>query len=436
MDSIDSAEAQTDGWSRALAPEGEVEHDFNHFFYSSSDDALAVVRPFNSWFDRVRPEGYFLLGQPMSGAPRPFVEVREQAGQRSVQLLNLSSYNYLGLSYRAEVIGAARDALDRYGLGAAGSPILSGTMEVHQELEAEIARFKGTEAALLFPSGYATNVGMISGLMRAGDVIIMDQNAHASCVDGAILSKAETRFFRHNQADDLERKLKKAAGRKVLVVVEGVYSMDGDVCPLPDIVAVTRRYGARLMIDEAHSAFIYGPGGRGVVEAFGLKDEIDVHVGTFSKALGGMGGYVACSRELRRYLEAFSRSRFFSCALSPVVAAGVLEALRIVQREPELRARLWQNVAYMRRLLDAQGVDVGDSTSQIIPVMVRDDRAIMRVARHMQEAGLYLQPVRYPAVTRHRSRFRISISAAHDSALLDRAASTLGSVLRAEGVLA
>jgi 8-amino-7-oxononanoate synthase len=439
MESVRAAAAQPEGWTETAGAPGTasaVEYDFNNFYYSSSDDALAVLRPYNAWYGQARPEGYFLFGQPMATAPRPYIQVREQSEGRDVQLLNLSSYNYLGLSYRPEVVEAAKRALDVYGLGAAGSPILSGTMAIHEELQNELAAFKGTEAAVIYPSGYSTNLGLISGLMRAGDVVIMDQNAHASCVDGAILSKAETRFFRHNQADDLEKKLKKAAGKKVLVVVEGVYSMDGDVCPLPDIVEVTKRYGARIMIDEAHSSFIYGPNGGGVVEMYGLKDDIDIHLGTFSKALGGMGGYVACSNELFRYLDAFSRSRFFSCALSPVVTAGVLESLRIVKREPELRERLWTNVAYIRKQLDEQGVDVGESTSQIIPVMVREDRRILRVARSLQQAGLYLQPVRYPAVAKHRSRFRISISASHSFEQLDRAAEILVSVLRNEGILA
>lgn len=426
------ADAQdASAWETAPA----VEYDFSNFYYSSSDDALAIVGPYSQWYGRARPQGYYLLGQPMLGAPRPEVDLREQAELREVRLLNLSSYNYLGLSYHPEVVEAAKRALDLYGLGAAGSPILSGTMQVHAELEAELARFKGTEAALVFPTGYSTNVGMISGLMRAGDVVVMDQNAHASCVDGAILSKADVRFFRHNRADDLDRKLRKVAGRKVLVVVEGVYSMDGDVCPLPEIVEVAKKHGARLMIDEAHSCFVYGDTGRGVVEHFGLKDEVDVHVGTFSKALGGMGGYVACSADLYHYLEAFGRSRFFSCALSPVVAAGVLRSLRLVDEEPERRERLWSNVAHFRARLAAEGVDTGESTSQIVPIMIREDRRIFGIARRLQEAGLYLQPVRYPAVAKHRSRFRASISAAHTPEILDEAASILVSVLRAEGIV-
>jgi 8-amino-7-oxononanoate synthase len=410
------------------------DYDYSNFYYSSGDDIFAILDPFNQWYQVARPQGYYLYGQPMATPPQTRVDLEEQLGQRPVRLLNLSSYNYLGLSYRPEVIAAAKRALDQYGLGAAGSPILSGTMHVHCELERALAEFKRKEAALVFPTGYATNLGLIQGIMRPGDWILADQNAHASIVDGAILSKANVRFFRHNKPEDLEKKLKGTTGKK-LVVVEGVYSMDGDVCRLPEIVEVAKRYDARLMIDEAHSAFVYGAHGRGVAEHFGLEDEVDIHVGTFSKALGGQGGYIAGSKGLYKYLEGFARSRFFSCALSPVVAAGVLESLRIAQAEPELRARLWDNVHYMRGQLGNYGVDTGESTSQVVPIMVRNDRRIMHIAHRLQQGGLYLQPILYPAVAKHRSRFRVSISASHTKDQLDEAVSILVRVLREEGIL-
>ncbi len=410
------------------------DYDYSNFYYSSGDDIFAILDPFNQWYQVARPQGYYLYGQPMATPPQTRVDLEEQLGHQPVKLLNLSSYNYLGLSYRPEVVAAAKRALDQYGLGAAGSPILSGTMHVHTELERALAEFKRKEAALVFPTGYATNLGLIQGLMRPGDWIIADQNAHASIVDGAILSKASVRFFRHNKPEDLEKKLKGTAGKK-LVVVEGVYSMDGDVCRLPEIVEVAKRYDARIMIDEAHSAFVYGEHGRGVAEHFGLEDQVDISVGTFSKALGGQGGFIAGSKGLYKYLEGFARSRFFSCALSPVVAAGVLESLRIAQAEPELRARLWDNVHYMREQLGNYGVDTGESTSQVVPIMVRNDRRIMHIAHRLQQGGLYLQPILYPAVAKHRSRFRVSISASHTKDQLDEAVSILVRVLREEGIL-
>lgn len=410
------------------------DYDYSSFFYSSSDDPFAILDPYSEWYTRALRTGYYLFQQPMSTPPESRIEVTEGLHNEHIKLLNLASYNYLGLSNRPEVVQAAKDALDQYGLGAAGSPLLSGMMDVHVQLEEELAKFKKKEAAMIFPTGYSTNVGMISGLMRPGDWIIADQNAHASIVDGAILSKANVRFFRHNNPADLEKKLRQTTGKK-LVAIEGVYSMDGDVCPLPDLVEVAKRYGARILLDEAHSAFVYGEHGRGVAEMFGLEDEVDIHIGTFSKALGGQGGYVASSRKLYYYLKGFARARVFSCALSPVVTAGVLKSLEIAQKEPELRDRLWKNVRYIRKRLEEEGVDVGDSTSQIIPIMVRNDRRIFELGHKLFRAGLYLQPVIYPAVAKHRSRFRVSISASHTCEQLDEGVSILVRVLREEGIL-
>ena len=263
-----------------------LDYDYSNFFYHANDDPFAILEPFNEWVKAALPQGYYLFSQAMSTPPEGEIRLTEGLHGRQLRLINLSSYNYLGLSTRPEVIAAAKDALDKYGLGAAGSPILSGMMDVHVRLEEDLARFKKKEAAIVFPTGYSTNVGLIAGLMRPGDWIIADQSAHASIVDGAILSKANVRFFRHNNPADLERKLKQATGKK-LVAIEGVYSMDGDVCPLPELVAVAKKHGARIMLDEAHSSFVYGPTGRGVAELYGLENEVDIHVGTFSKVLGG-----------------------------------------------------------------------------------------------------------------------------------------------------
>ena len=411
------------------------DYDYSNFYYSASDDPFAILEPYNEWFERALPQGYYLFQQAMSTPPVGDITLTEGLHRQPVKLVNLSSYNYLGLAARPEVVAAAKSALDRYGLGAAGSPILSGTMDVHVQLEEAVARFKRKEAAMVFPTGYSTNVGMISGLMRPGDWVIADQNAHASIVDGAILSKANVRFFRHNNPADLEKKLRQVSGTKTLVAIEGVYSMDGDEAPLPELVRVAKKYGARILLDEAHSAFVYGPTGRGLAEHYGLEDEVDIHIGTFSKALGGQGGYVAGSRNLYNYLKGFARSRVFSCALAPVVAAGVLRSLELAQAEPVLRDRLWANVRHIRARLEEAGVDVGESTSQIIPIMVRNDRRVFEVCHKLLRAGVYLQPVIYPAVAKHRSRFRVSISASHTTEQLDRGAAILVRVLREEGIL-
>ncbi len=406
------------------------DYDYSNFYSGAGDDAFALVDAFDEWWTEARPAGYYLFGQPMRTAPRTRVSIVETKGRRRLDdLVNLASYNYLGLSYRPEVIEAAIEATRKYGLGASGSPILSGTLDLHEELAENLAKFKRKEAVLLFSTGYSANLGLIAGLMRPGDLIVADQWAHASIVDGIILSKADVRFFRHNRVDDLEKKLKGFPGKK-LVVVEGVYSMDGDIVNLPDIVEVCKKHGARILIDEAHSTFLFGEHGRGVAEHFGLEDEVDIHLGTFSKSLGGIGGFVACSRKLVQYLRGFARSHVFSCALPPGVTGGLIKALDLVRTEPELRVRLHENARIMRDLLHDAGVDIGDSTSQVIPIMIRRDDLIFPLTEEMIHEGVYLHPIKYPAVSKHRSRFRLSISASHTREQLEEGAEVIVRVLK------
>jgi 8-amino-7-oxononanoate synthase len=409
------------------------DYDYSNFYYGAGEDPLNLLGPFKEWYDEARPNGYYLYCEPLSSAPGTRVRVRNGKTKQVRELLNLASYNYLGISYRDEVKQAAIEAVQKYGLGASGSPILSGTFDIHEDLAREVASFKAKDAAILFPTGYSANVGFISSIMRSGDTIFCDQYSHASIVDGAILAKSKTVFFRHNNPMDLERKLNGVRGKK-LVVVEGVYSMDGDVCVLPDIVDVAKRHAARILIDEAHSTFLFGPNGRGVAEHFGLDEEVDFHLGTFSKSLGGQGGFVCGSRDLIDYVNAFGRSRFFSCNLAPPLVAGLRAGLRIVEQEPELRAKLWSNVAYLRRRFAEEGIDIGKSTSQVMPVLVNNDAKVFAVAEKIQDRGLFLQPVTYPAVPKHKSRLRISVSAAHSEEDLEQAVQVIAGVLREEGI--
>jgi 8-amino-7-oxononanoate synthase len=426
---MDEAEAP----SRPAVP-AAMEYDYTNFYFGAGEDAFALLDPFQDWWGQVKPEGYYLYELPLHTAPSTRVDVQDtKTGELRRGLVNFASYNYLGLSYRPEVKQAIKEAADVFGGGSSGSPILSGTTRLHRELTEEMAAFKGKDAALLFPTGYSANVGTIAGLMRSGDLVVADQFAHASIVDGMILSKAKSRFFRHNRPDDLDRKLAGFTGKK-LVIVEGVYSMDGDVPPLREIIDVCRKHGARLMIDEAHSAFVFGPTGKGVAEDQGVEDEIDIHLGTFSKSLGGQGGYVAGSHKLINYLRGFSRSRFFSCALSPVVVAGLRKALEIARDEPELRARLWENVAYMQKLLKDAQVPTEASSSHVIPIMVRDDARIFMIGEELLREGVFINPVRYPAVGKHKSRFRMSISAAHTREDLEEGAAVISRVLQRYGI--
>ena len=412
-----------------------MDYDYTNFYFASGDDPFAVLEPFEAWYREVVPRGYYQYELPLHSAPATRVDVEDtKTHQIRRGLINFASYNYLGLSYRPEVKEAIKAAVDIYGAGSSGSPILSGTTALLRELAEKVARFKGKEDALIFPTGFAANVGTIAGLMRSGDLIVADQFAHASIVDGIILSKATSHFFRHNRPDDLDRRLRNFEGKK-LVIVEGVYSMDGDLPPLPEIVEVARAHGARILIDEAHSTFVFGDRGRGVAEHFGLDDEIDIHIGTFSKSLGGQGGFVAGSRMLIDYLRGFSRSRFFSCALAPTVTAGLVKAIEIADREPGLRKRLWENVAIMQDRLRSAGVDIGNSASQVIPIMIRDDARIFDLGEQLFREGVFINPVKYPAVGKHKSRFRMSVSAAHTPQDLEEGAGIIVRVLHRNGII-
>jgi len=410
-------------------------YDYSNFYSASGEDPFDLLDPFGKWWDEVRLKGYYQFELPIHSAPTTRIDVEDtKAGVIRRGLINFASYNYLGLSYRPEVKEAVKAAVDLYGAGSSGSPILSGNTALLQELAHKIARFKGKEASMIFPTGYAANVGLIAGLMRPGDLIVADQFAHASVVDGMILSKAQSRFFRHNRPEELDRKLRNFEGKK-LVVVEGVYSMDGDLAALPGIVEVCRARGARILIDEAHSTFLFGENGRGVAEHFGLDDEIDIHLGTFSKSLGGQGGFVAGSKALIDYLRGFSRSRFFSCALAPPVVGGLIAALELVEKEPQLRKDLWANVEFMQKRLKDAGVDTGDSGSQVIPIMIRNDATILSIGEQLLHDGVFINPVKYPAVGKHKSRFRMSISAAHTRADLEEGADIIIRVLERNGIL-
>jgi 8-amino-7-oxononanoate synthase len=410
-------------------------YDYSNFYSASGTDPFDLIEPFGKWWDEVEPRGYYQYELPIHSAPSTRIDVEDtKAGIIRRDLLNFASYNYLGLSYRPEVKEAIKAAVDKFGAGSSGSPILSGNTALLKELKEKIARFKGKEDALIFPTGYSANVGLIAGLMRSGDLIVADQYAHASVVDGMILSKAKSRFFRHNRPDDLDRKLKGFDGKK-LVVVEGVYSMDGDLVALPEILKVCRERGARILIDEAHSTFLFGEEGRGVAEHFGLDDEIDIHLGTFSKSLGGQGGFVTGSKGLIDYIRGFSRSRFFSCALAPPIVAGVIRALALVEEEPELRVALWKNVAFMQKRLKEGGVDTGDSESQVVPIMIRNDATIFNIGEQLLHEGVFINPVKYPAVGKHKSRFRMSISAAHSQEELEEGADIIIRVLERNGII-
>jgi 8-amino-7-oxononanoate synthase len=337
-------------------------------------------------------------------------------------LLNLSSNDYLGLALDSRIIEAARAAAARWGAGAGASRLVVGHLALHQAVEAKLADFKGTEAAVIFPTGYMANVGTISALMGPGDVIFSDRLNHASIYDGIKLSGAALQRFPHRDLNRLVEMLRGAgAVRRRLIVTDSVFSVDGDLAPLADLVALKERYGAWLMIDEAHATGVLGDKGGGLAEALGLTRRVDIHMGTFSKALGSQGGFVAGDRRLVDYLHNRARSFIYSTALAPPVLGAIDAALTIVAQEPERRRFLGRQADLFRHSLLAAGLDILGSETQIIPVLVGENGRTLEFAARLMDQGLMAVALRPPTVPPGKARVRFSLSAAHAEADLFRA---------------
>ncbi len=401
------------------------------FFFNDSSDVLSPPTDFETWMSHPAvKQGFSFFEQELLEAPRVSTRVRSNLDGNERRIINLTSYNYLGLSTHPEVIQAAKEALDKYGLGSSGAPLLSGTLDIHVKLAREIAQFKQKEDCLLFSSGLGANVGTIQGLLRKGDYLVMDEKCHKSLIDGGTLSGAKMLFFAHNDLDNLQMLMEKTKGKRTLVVVEGVYSMDGDLPKLPEILDICDQYGAGSYIDEAHSTLMFGENGRGVAEHFGVEDRIGASFGTLSKAFGGVGGFICGKAPMIRYLKGYASPWNFSCAPSPAVTGGLLKSLEIATRDSTLRDKLWENVEYLKNGLNQLGLNLGDSQSQVIPIIIGSDGAkLMRYAEAIQKRGLFLQPVDFPAVPAHARRFRISVSSQLSQAEMDETLNILEDVL-------
>ena len=337
------------------------------------------------------------------------------------EVLNLSSNNYLGLANHPALKEAAREALDRWGCGSGASRLISGNMTAHEEMEERIARFKGTEAALVFNSGYQANVGIIATLAEQDDVVLSDQLNHASVIDGCRLSRAAVAVYRHCDMDHLESLLKDApAAARKLIVTESVFSMDGDVAPLGEMVELAERHGAMVMVDEAHATGVRGPNGAGVVAELGLGDRVLVQMGTLGKAMGAFGAYVAGSASLRELLINRARSFIFTTSLPPVVMAMAAAAIDLVEKEPERQCALRRNTERLRDGLQRIGYTVAGST-QIIPVMVGEEQPCMDLAARLLESGFYVQGIRPPTVPPRTSRLRVTTMATHTTKQMEQA---------------
>jgi 8-amino-7-oxononanoate synthase len=349
-------------------------------------------------------------------------------------VLLLCSNNYLGLADHPRVREAAADAAMRWGVGAGASRLVSGTMTIHGRLEERLASFEGTEACLLFGSGYLANLGVIGALAGRGDAVFSDELNHASIVDGCRMSRAEVVVYRHRDMEHLDWSLRRHSGERRLIVTDSVFSMDGDVAPLADIVELADVHGARVVVDEAHATGNLGPGGRGAVAQAGLEGQIDVVVGTLGKALGSYGAYACASSEIVRYLINTARSLIYSTAPSPPAVAGALAALELLQTRPHRVQRLRSNARVLREALAAEGFPVADAEMQIVPLIVGDERTAMRLCQEAIERGVFAQAIRPPTVAAGSSRLRLTAMASHTASELRMAASVFGAVARKLGL--
>ena len=384
-----------------------------------------------------READLFPYFRQLESAAAPVVEME------GAQRIMLGSNNYLGLTGDERVLEGARDALERFGTGLTGSRLLNGTISLHLELEAEIAEWMGTEEALVTSTGHGANLAALGTLLGPGDTVIADAGDHASILDGCVLSRAKLRVFRHNRLDLLEKQLQRAAGEAspTLVVVDGVFSMEGDIAPLNDIVALTREHGARLMVDEAHGAGVLGARGAGTAELLGVEDDVDLRMGTFSKSLASCGGFLAGSHEVIDFLRVQSRAFLFTASAVPAAVGAALAALRVIRsgEGPQLFARVLDNARYLRDGLHALGFrvvepqrlpDGGDAVTTIVPVVVGDDWTAVLLWRALYDAGVYVNVALHPAVPPAGALLRTSVMATHDRATLDRALGAFESVKR------
>jgi len=337
------------------------------------------------------------------------------------KMIMLGSNNYLGLTSDPRVKEAAIEAVKKYGVGCAGSRLLNGTLDIHEALEEQIAEFFKKEAAIVFSTGMQANLGCIQALVTPDSIAILDKFDHASIVDGCRLSLGTFKRYPHNNMAALEKILKSEPEKGKLIIVDGLFSMEGDLAKLPEIVSLAHKYGARVMVDDAHGIGVMGGNGRGTAEHFGLEDKVDIIMGTFSKSLATIGGFIASSKEVIDYVKHVGRALLFSASLAPPLVAAASRAIKIIQEEPERRERLWKNAYKWLNGLKSLGFDTGMSTTPIVPVIVGDEEKVFEACCYLEENGVFVSPVVPPAVPPGRSLLRTSVMATHTDSHLERA---------------
>ena len=382
-------------------------------------------KPKNEYAEQARALGIYPYFHELES--RQDVEVIMEGKRR----IMLGSNNYLGLTVHPRVIAAGVAALETYGTGCSGSRFLNGTLSLHTQLERELADFLGREAVMTFSTGFQTNLGILSALCGKSDYVLCDKENHASIYDGCKLSYAKMLRYRHSDMDELERRLQQVPDNAgCLIVTDGVFSMGGDICNLPEIVRLARRYGARVMVDDAHGLGVIGKGGRGTASYFGLEDQVDVVMGTFSKSLASIGGYMAASADVVDYVRHASRPYIFCASIPPASCATAIEALHILREQPELPERLAALARHMREGLKRRGIAIRESTTPIIPIYTHDAVTTLTIAKELYDEGVYVNPVLPPATHPSECLLRTSYMATHTEALLDEALDIIERVVK------
>jgi 8-amino-7-oxononanoate synthase len=381
--------------------------------------------------DEAIAAGFYPYFQAISrlGGPHVTVDGRD--------MIMVGSNNYLGLTTHPKVRAAAMKALEEFGTSCSGSRFLNGTLELHRDLETSLARFIGKEAALVFTTGFLTNQGVIAPLISRSDTVIIDRLVHASVVEGARLGFGKVRRFKHNDATSLRKHLELSAesSKGILVIVDGVYSMEGNICDLPPMVETCKEFGARIMVDDAHGLGVLGAHGRGTLEHFGLTDEVDLVMGTFSKSFASLGGFVAGAARVISYIKHHSRALIFSAAMPPSAVAAVQAALDVVETEPEIRENLWRNTRILMEGIVGMGFDVGPTETPVVPIIVGDDLKTLYFWRRLFDEGLFTNCVLSPAVQHGAQRIRMCAMATHTVEDLERVVEICGRVGREIGLI-
>ena len=404
-------------------------------FFDVDADMAGRAKMFGEYLKDIREKRHLQYRRISMDGSGPVMKVVDHYTGKIKEMVYLASNDYLNLTKHPRTIAAGRKALEKYGSGAGSVPLLGGTLDIHIELEKKIAKFKGCEDSIIYTSGFGSNCGSLLSILQEKDIAILDTYVHASIIDGC--KSTNIRFFRHKDMNSLERVLQRVKDkyRTKLIAVDGVYSMDGDIAPLDRIAELAKTHGAYVMVDEAHATGVIGDTGRGTPQHHKIEGKVDIVAGTLSKALGGVGGFIAANSELVELLRYYSRPYIFSTAMTPQVAGSLLAAIDVIEEEPEHRERLWENIRYFRSNLTALGFDLGNSETAIFPIIIGNDLKVKEICRRLHELDIYANPVMYPAVPKRLSRIRMSLMSAHTKEHLDKALDALETAGREYGVI-